>query len=394
MEIKYSKFEINTWDIFFLVIYLSHLLGGIDILFNEKEKDGIFFLVIGISYFVYRFLLVMIIKSKMKFHFSDYEVKIKGLFFEKTIAYNDIKTLTVRKNILGSYDIFLNFDSSINIYKYLCNLITDVSIENNHEKSYVFCDIKNKDEILEYLLEKIGYPKKEIREKVNGEKLYVRYSIFERFHMLCCSIFSIVSIFSVGVAWGDLELMIELFVIIILLLVMTMIKFFRKDYIMKRYSNYSISIFEKKKGIYIVDSFLETDEKVVINYENYFYKRDYYYFQNNVMPKNYKKYDNWNYKNNDLQEWTKLLDYLSYLNGYGWAALIESYLENNYPELYEDYDSDSEVGGYVGRYFGNTKENWEKIRKVAEIVEDLIENEDKIYKYIKENGDDIFWDSF
>ena len=292
MEIKYSKFEINMWDIFFLVIYLSHLLGGIDILFNEKEKDGIFFLAIGISYFIYRFLLVMIIKNKMKFDFSDYEVKIKGLFFEKTIEYSDIKKLIVRKNILGSYDILLNFDSTISVYKYLCNLITDVSIENNHEKSYVFCDIKDKDEILECLLEKIGYPKKEIREKVNGEKLYVRYSIFERFHMLCCSIFSIVSIFSVGVAWGDLELMTELFVIIILLLVMTMIKFFRKDYIMKRYSNYSISIFERKKGIYIVDSFLETDEKVVINYENYFYKRDYYYFQNNVMPKNYKKYDN------------------------------------------------------------------------------------------------------
>ena len=289
MEIKYLKFEINMWDIFFLVIYLSHLLGGIDILFNKKEKVGIIFLVIGISYFVYRFLLVMIIKSKMKFDFFDYQVKIKGLFFEKTIEYSDIKKLIVRKNILGSYDILLNFDSTISVYKYLCNLITDVSVENNHEKSYVFCDIKNKDEILEYLLEKIGYPKKEIREKVNGEKLYVKYSIFERFHMLCCSIFSIVSIFSVGVAWGDLELMIELFVIIILLLVMIMIKFFRKDYIMKRYSNYSISIFEKKKGIYIVDSFLETDEKVVINYENYFYKRDYYYFQNNVMPKNYKK---------------------------------------------------------------------------------------------------------
>ena len=122
MEIKYSKFEINMWDIFFLVIYLSHLLGGIDILFNKKEKVGIIFFVIGISYFVYRFLLVMIIKSKMKFDFSDYEVKIKGLFFEKTIAYNDIKTLTVRKNMLGSYDILLNFDSSMNIYKYFCNL--------------------------------------------------------------------------------------------------------------------------------------------------------------------------------------------------------------------------------------------------------------------------------
>ena len=288
MEIKYLKFEINMWDIFFLVIYLSHLLGGIDILFNKKEKVGIIFLVIGISYFVYRFLLVMIIKSKIKFDFSDYEVKIKGLFFEKTIEYSDIKELIVRKNILGSYDILLNFDSTISVY----NLVTDVSIENNHEKSYVFCDIKNKDEILEYLLEKIGYPKKEIREKVNGEKLYVKYSIFERFHMLCCSIFSIVSIFSVGVAWGDLELMIELFVIIILLLVMTMIKFFRKDYIMKRYNNCSISISEKKKEIYIMDDFFETDKKVIINYENTNFnsvKFNFYYFQNNVMPKNYKK---------------------------------------------------------------------------------------------------------
>ena len=289
MKIKYSKFEINMWDIFFLILFLGHLLGGIDILFNKKEKVGIIFLVIGISYFVYRFLLVMIIKNKMKFDFSDYKVKIKGLFFEKIIEYSNIKKLIVRKNILGSYDILLNFDSTISVYKYLCNLITDVSIENNHEKSYVFCDIKNKDEILEYLLEKIGYPKKEIREKVNGEKLYVKYSIFEKYYMMCFAIFSLMIIFSVGIAWGYLELMIELFVIIILLLVMTMIKFFRKDYIMKRYSNYSISIFEKKKGIYIVDSFLETDEKVVINYENYFYERDYYYFQNNVMPKNYKK---------------------------------------------------------------------------------------------------------
>lgn len=295
MKIKYSKFEINRWDIFFLVIYLSHLLGGIDTLFNKKEKDGIIFLVIGISYFVYRFLLVMIIKSKMKFDFSDYEVKIKGLFFEKTIEYNDIKTLTVRKNILGSYDILLNFDSSMNIYKYFCNLIMDVSIENNHKKSYIFCDIKNKDEILEYLLEKIGYPKKEIREKKEEEKLYVKYSIFEKHYMMCFAVFSLMIIFSVGIAWGYLELMIELFIIIILLLVMTMIKFFRKDYIMKRYSNCSISISEKKKEIYIMDDFFETDKKVIINYENTNFnsvKFNFYYFQNNVMPKNYKKYDN------------------------------------------------------------------------------------------------------
>ena len=295
MKIRYSKFEINMWDIFFLVIYLSHLLGGIDILFNKKEKVGIIFLVIGISYFVNRFLLVMIIKNKMKFDFSDYKVKIKGLFFEKIIEYSDIKKLIVRKNMLGSYDILLNFDSSINIYKYFCDLIIDVSIESNHKKSYIFCDIKNKDEILEYLLEKIGYPKKEIREKVNGEKLYVKYSIFEKHYMMCFAVFCIIVIFSVGIAWGYLELMIELFIIIILLLVMTMIKFFRKDYIMKRYNNYSISISEKKKEIYIMDDFFETDKKVIINYENTNFnsvKFNFYYVQNNVMPKNYKKYTN------------------------------------------------------------------------------------------------------
>ena len=294
MKIKYSKFEINMWDIFFLVIYLSHLLGGIDILFNKKEKVGIIFLVIGISYFVYRFLLVMIIKSKMKFDFSDYEVKIKGLFFEKTIAYNDIKTLTVRKNILGSYDILLNFDSSINIYKYFCNLIMDVLIESNNKKSYIFCDIKNKDEILECLLEKIGYPKKEIREKEEEEKLYVKYSIFEKYYMMCFAAFFIIVIFSVGIAWEYLDLMIKLFTII-LLLVMTVIRFFKKDYIMKRYNNYSISISEKKKEIYIMDDFFETDKKVIVNYENTNFnnvKFNFYYFQNSVMPKNYKKYDN------------------------------------------------------------------------------------------------------
>ena len=292
MEIKYSKFEINMWDIFFLILFLGHLLGGIDILFNEKEKGGIFFLAIGISYFVYRFFLVMIIKSKMKFDFSDYEVKIKGLFFEKTIAYNDIKTLTVRKNILGSYDILLNFDSSINIYKYFCNLIIDVSIESNHKKSYIFCDIKNKNEILEYLLEKIGYPKKEIREKVNGEKLYVKYSIFEKHYMMCFAVFFIIVIFSVRIAWGYLNLMIKLFTIIILLLIITVIRFLKKDYIMKRYNNYSVSISEKKKEIYIMDDFFETDEKVVINYRNYFYKvNNRYCFQNSIMPRNYKKYN-------------------------------------------------------------------------------------------------------
>ena len=137
--------------------------------------------------------------------------------------------------------------------------------------------------------------KKKIREKEEEEKLYIKYSIFEKHYIMCFAVFFIIVIFSVGIAWGYLNLMIKLFTIIILLLVITVIRFFKKDYIMKRYSNYSISISEKKKEIYIMDDFFETDKKVIINYENTNFnsvKFNFYYFQNNVMPKNYKKYNN------------------------------------------------------------------------------------------------------
>ena len=46
-----------------------------------------------------------------------------------------------------------------------------------------------------------------------------------------------------------------------------------------------------------MDDFFEIDKKVIINCENTNFnsvKFNFYYFQNNVMPKNYKK--------NDLQE--------------------------------------------------------------------------------------------
>lgn len=290
MEIKYSKFEISNWDIIFLILFLFDLLVGIEIFFNEKEFAGIIFLIVGVSYFVYRFFLVMIVKNKIKIIFSDYEVRIKGLFFEKIIEYSDMKKLIVRKNILGSYDILVNFDSSIGIYKYICNFIKDVSIESNHKKSYIFCDIRNKDEILEYLLRKIGYPKKEIREKTEIEKLYVKYSIFERFFMLCFGIFGLMAIFSIGIML-EYKTMV-FFKVIFLLLIITVIRFFKKDYSMKRYNSYKILISEKKKEIYVMEDFYETDEKLIINYGNtnfYEVKFNYYYFQNNVMPRNYRK---------------------------------------------------------------------------------------------------------
>ena len=79
--------------------------------------------------------------------------------------------------------------------------------------------------------------------------------------MMCFAVFFIIVIFSVGIAWGYLNLMIKLFTIIILLLVITVIRFFKKDYIMKRYSNYSISISEKKKKFILWMIFLKQIKK-------------------------------------------------------------------------------------------------------------------------------------
>ena len=66
---------------------------------------------------------------------------------------------------------FLNFDSSMNIYKYFCNLIMDVSIESNHKKSYIFCDIKIKMKFWNVYWRKQVIQKKEIREKEEEEKI-------------------------------------------------------------------------------------------------------------------------------------------------------------------------------------------------------------------------------
>ncbi len=98
------------------------------------------------------------------------------------------------------------------------------------------------------------------------EKLYVKYSIFERFFMLCFGIFCLMTIFSIGIML-EYKTMVS-FKIIFLLLIVTVIRIFKKDYSMKRYSSHSLSISEKKKEIYVMEDFSETDEKLIINYGN------------------------------------------------------------------------------------------------------------------------------
>lgn len=81
----------------------------------------------------------------------------------------------------------------------------------------------------------------------------------------------------------------------------------------------------------------------------------------------------------------------AYMNGYNWEAFINYYLEKQSPDVLADMDSDPEADMYA-IYYENTEKNSGKVRKLAEIIEYLIENPDDIYEIVREHGEEIEWD--
>lgn len=81
----------------------------------------------------------------------------------------------------------------------------------------------------------------------------------------------------------------------------------------------------------------------------------------------------------------------AYMNGYNWDALFNYYLEKNAPELLDGLESDPEAGSYAA-YYDLSPENEIKAEKFVEIIKSLIENEDELYRIIREEGDEIEWD--
>ena len=81
----------------------------------------------------------------------------------------------------------------------------------------------------------------------------------------------------------------------------------------------------------------------------------------------------------------------AYMNGYNWDAIFNYYLEKHAPELLDGLDSDPEAGSYVALY-KSSPENEEKAERFAAIIRNLIENEEELYRILREEGDDIAWD--
>ncbi|KAB4398383.1 hypothetical protein GAO02_24535, partial [Bacteroides thetaiotaomicron] len=74
-----------------------------------------------------------------------------------------------------------------------------------------------------------------------------------------------------------------------------------------------------------------------------------------------------------------------------WDAFLNYYLAENAPDILKSIDSDPEAGTYAA-YFEESEENEEKAKRFANIIISLIENEEEIYKILREKGDEIEWD--
>lgn len=81
----------------------------------------------------------------------------------------------------------------------------------------------------------------------------------------------------------------------------------------------------------------------------------------------------------------------AYMNGYNWDAFFNYYLAKNASDILENMESDPEAGSYAA-YFEDTRENEERAKRFADIIISLIENEEDIYKILREKGDEIEWD--
>ena len=81
----------------------------------------------------------------------------------------------------------------------------------------------------------------------------------------------------------------------------------------------------------------------------------------------------------------------AYMNGYNWEAFLNYYLGKNSPEVLEGLEMDPEAG-IITVYYDNTLENEEKAEKLKNTIIDLIENEEKLYKALKDEGSKINWD--
>lgn len=82
------------------------------------------------------------------------------------------------------------------------------------------------------------------------------------------------------------------------------------------------------------------------------------------------------------------IDEKAYMNGYNWEAFFNYYLSKHAPDVLEEMDTDSEAGTYVACY-PLTAKNEARADKFIGIINNLVENEEELYRIVREEGDKI-----
>ncbi|MDR1483095.1 MAG: immunity 51 family protein [Synergistaceae bacterium] len=81
----------------------------------------------------------------------------------------------------------------------------------------------------------------------------------------------------------------------------------------------------------------------------------------------------------------------AYMNGYNWEAFFNYYLPKYAPDVTENMETDPEAGMYVA-YYPLTPENEARADAFVEIIRGLIENEEELFRIVREECDEIGWD--
>ena len=80
-----------------------------------------------------------------------------------------------------------------------------------------------------------------------------------------------------------------------------------------------------------------------------------------------------------------------YMNGSNWGALLRHYLGKHAPDVLTNMEEHPEAGMYVAIY-KNTPENEKRADELAEIIQNLVDNEEELYRMVQDESNDIEWD--
>lgn len=114
-----------------------------------------------------------------------------------------------------------------------------------------------------------------------------------------------------------------------------------------------------------------------------------------MISQEYNRIDIWFYNETDkvfeIGEKMCEINSEAYMNGYNWSAFFNYYLSKHAPAILAAIDQNPEAGSYVA-FMEHTLENEVLADKFVDIIKDLIENEEKLYKIVEEEGNEIEWD--